>query len=71
MFIEDGKRDEQVELSGEVVCPEDFPETADVVPGEFTFEPDEELAEEEEEFVGASTDEVGGEFGDHEGGELL
>ena len=60
-----------MELSREVVCPENFPESADVVPGEFTFEPDEELSEQEEEFVRAGTDEVGGEFGDHEGGELL
>ena len=66
MFIQDRKRNKYMELSRQGVCPEHFPEGTDVVPGEFTFEPDEELAEEEEEFVGAGFFEVAVEFGDHE-----
>lgn len=55
-----------MKLSRQIICPENFPEGTDVVPGEFTFEPDEELAEEEEEFIGAGFFEVAVEFGDHE-----
>ena len=49
MLLENGKRDEEMKLAAEVVCPQHLPETEHVRPVELTLEPHEQHAKEEEE----------------------
>jgi hypothetical protein len=58
VFFEYGDCDEQVEVCGEIVGPEAFPETQDIGPLELALVPDEEHAEEEEEVCGVDGLEV-------------
>ena len=66
MLLQYGERNEDVEVTAQVIGPEGFPESKHIHPFEFSLEPNEKHAEEEEKVRGICRLEVKVELGVHE-----